>query len=186
VNGAADAARSFAAAWRERTGARSSVQRRSRLFRLGELTEPQPVPPGSARVAVAADGPLLARWYRAFAAEVHNLGENSERDLAFRLSYGGLMIWESAGVPVAMAGLSRPAAGVVRVGPVFTPPEQRRRGYGGAATVAVSRAALDAGAAAVVLFTDLANATSNALYVRLGYRALADRVVLAFDAAAGS
>jgi predicted GNAT family acetyltransferase len=79
-----------------------------------------------------------------------------------------------------MAGAQRPAAGVVRVGPVYTPPEHRGRGYGAAVTAAVSQAALDAGAAGVVLFTDLANPTSNALYERLGYRPVEDRVVLSF------
>jgi predicted GNAT family acetyltransferase len=75
---------------------------------------------------------------------------------------------------------------VARVGPVYALPEQRRRGYGGAVTVAVTQAALDDGAASVVLFTNLANPTSNALYVRLGYRPLSDRVMLTFEAASGS
>jgi predicted GNAT family acetyltransferase len=85
-----------------------------------------------------------------------------------------------------MAGRTRPAAGVVRIGPVYTPPEQRRRGYGGAVTVAVTQAALGDGAASVVLFTNLANPTSNALYVRLGYRPVSDRLQLNFEAASGS
>jgi predicted GNAT family acetyltransferase len=79
-----------------------------------------------------------------------------------------------------MAGNTRPAAGVVRLGPVYTPPELRERGYAGAVTVAVSQAALEAGARHVVLFTDLANPTSNALYQRLGYRPVEDRVELSF------
>lgn len=41
-------------------------------------------------------------------------------------------------------------------------------------------AALDAGATDVVLFTDLANPSSNALYQRLGYRPVQDRIVLSF------
>jgi predicted GNAT family acetyltransferase len=48
-------------------------------------------------------------------------------------------------------------------------------------TAAVSKAALDAGAAEVLLFTDLANPTSNALYQRLGYRPVADRILLIFE-----
>jgi predicted GNAT family acetyltransferase len=97
-----------------------------------------------------------------------------------RLSYGGLTLWEMAGEPVSMAGLTRPAAGQVRVGPVYTPPSRRGRGDGGAVTAAVSQAARDAGAAEVVLFTDLANPTSNALYQRLGYEAVSDRVIFSF------
>ena len=53
--------------------------------------------------------------------------------------------------------------------------------YAGAATVTVSQAALNAGVQEVVLYTDLANPTSNALYERLGYRPVEDRVVLAFE-----
>ncbi len=49
---------------------------------------------------------------------------------------------------------------------------------------AASQAALDAGTGEVVLYTDLANPTSNALYERLGYRPVEDRVVLTFTPAA--
>jgi FR47-like protein len=63
----------------------------------------------------------------------------------------------------------------------YTPPALRGRGYAGGATAAVSQAALDAGATQVVLYTDPANPTSNALYERLGYRPVEDRVVLAFE-----
>ena len=64
--------------------------------------------------------------------------------------------------------------------PGVSPAQQRGRGYAGAVTAAVSQAALEAGAKHVVLFTDLANPTSNALYPRLGYRPVEDRVVLTF------
>jgi predicted GNAT family acetyltransferase len=63
---------------------------------------------------------------------------------------------------------------------VYTPPHLRLRGHGAAVTAAVSQAAIEAGAQEVVLFTDLSNPTSNALYQRLGYRPVEDRLVLAF------
>jgi RimJ/RimL family protein N-acetyltransferase len=66
------------------------------------------------------------------------------------------------------------------VATVYTPAPLRGRGHAGAATAAVSRAALDAGAKEVLLFTDLANPTSNGLYQRLGYRAVADFAVYEF------
>jgi GNAT superfamily N-acetyltransferase len=185
INGAAGGVTSFAAAWERLSGASSSVRRRSRLFRLGGLTGAVPAPPGAARVAGPDDTDLLTKWFEAFAEEAGQREGDSRQLVEDRLSYGGLAIWETGGIPVAMAGHNRPAAGVIRVGPVYTPPEHRRRGYGGAATVAVSQAALDAGAE-VVLFTDLANPTSNALYVRLGYRPVADRLLLTFSPATGS
>lgn len=45
---------------------------------------------------------------------------------------------------------------------------------------AVSQAALNAGAEWVLLFTDLTNPTSNALYRRLGYVPVSDRITLDF------
>ena len=173
-----DSAR-FAAAWADLTGASARVVRRSRLFRLGTLT-PLDRPAGAARVATAADRDLLGAWLAEFAAETGDSPGPLPGTVDDGLSYGGLTLWEAAGIPVAVAGVKRPAAGVVRVGPVYTPPEQRRHGYAAAATAAVSQAALDAGADGVVLFTDLASEASNALYPRLGYQPVADRAMLSF------
>jgi GNAT superfamily N-acetyltransferase len=170
----------FAAAWSRRTGAGWEEFRRSRLFRLALLTPPAPSPPGAARVATAADRDLLELWIAAFRQELDDLGGPGHGVIEDRVSHGGLTLWEVGGTAVSLAGSTRPAEGVVRLGPVYTPEEHRRHGYGGAVTAAVSRAALDAGAAHVVLFTDLANPTSNALYQRLGYRPVEDRVVLRF------
>ena len=97
------------------------------------------------------------------------------------LGYRGLTLWEADGVSVSLAGLTRTVAGMVRVGPVYTPPELRGRGYASAATVTVSQAALNAGVREVVLYTDPANPTSNALYQRLGYCPVEDRVVFSFS-----
>ena len=77
-----------------------------------------------------------------------------------------------------MAGRQDLAFGGIRLGPVYTPPGLRGRGYGAAVTAAVSRQALDLGAYEVVLYTDLTNPTSNALYPRLGYRPVEDRAVV--------
>ena len=173
-------AAAFAAAWSRLTGASSREFRRSRLFRLGELRPPDPGPRGAARVATTADRALLESWFAAFAREIGESAGRSADAVDDRLSFRGLTLWEAGGAPVSLAGWHRPAAGTVRVAPVYTPPEHRRQGYAGAVTAAVSQAALDDGAGHVVLFTDLANPTSNALYQRLGYRPVEDRVMLRF------
>ena len=155
-----------------------------RLFRLGELIRPAPGPEGTARPATERDRDLLAGWFDAFAREVGDPPRHDTRAVVDeRLGYGGITLWVAAGVPVSLAGRTRVVAGMVRVAPVYTPPELRGRGYAGAATAAVSQAALDAGVREVVLYTDLANPTSNALYQRLGYRPVEDRVVLSFQRA---
>jgi GNAT superfamily N-acetyltransferase len=181
VNAEQGDAEAFAAAWCGLTGAAWREFRRSRLFRLGQLVAPDPSPPGAARVAAAADRALLESWFAAFRREMPDLGGPGADMIEDRLRHGGMTLWEAEGAAVSLAGSSRPAEGVVRLGPVYTPPDQRGRGYGGAVTAAVSGAALGAGAAHVILFTDLANPTSNALYRRLGYRPVEDRLVLEFE-----
>jgi predicted GNAT family acetyltransferase len=181
VNADLPVAAAFAAAWHELTGDAVEESMRSRLYQLGRLRPPEPFPPGQARLAGPADRSLLIAWSEAFHDEAQTGDRNVAGMVDDRLSYRGYTLWEQASQPVSLAGLTRQVAGQVRVGPVYTPPGHRGRGYGGAATWTVSQAAQDAGAAQVVLFTDLANPTSNALYQRLGYRPVADRLVLAFS-----
>ncbi|MFJ6718819.1 GNAT family N-acetyltransferase [Streptomyces sp. NPDC091259] len=150
----------------------------NRLYRLAELHAPDPVPTGRARVADEADLPLLVDWVNAFKRQAGEPGSASEAVLRHRISYGGMLLWDDAGTPVSMAGFFRPISSVCRVGPVYTPPELRGRGYAAGATHAASEAAYAAGATEVLLFTDLSNRTSNGVYQRLGYTPVEDRVVL--------
>jgi len=175
---------SFAAAWEQRTGQPFRPGRRTRMYRLGRLQPPYPAPPGRARVAAPADSGLLVAWLEAFHDEAVNEGRPAnERTVADRLSYGGLTLWETGDGPVSLAGVTRAVAGQARIGPVYTPPGRRGQGFGGAVTAAVSQAAKDAGVAEVLLFTDLANPTSNALYQRLGYQPVSDSIELHFPPA---
>jgi len=180
VNADETSAQAFAARWRDRTGLDAKVGRRMRLFRLGELSWPAPGPDGDARLATTADRDLLIDWFEAFSQEVNEPTTDDAAAVDDRLSYAGLTIWQAGGVPVSLAGVTRTVAGMVRVGPVYTPAELRGRGYAGAVTASVSQAALDAGTTEVLLYTDLANPTSNALYQRIGYRPVEDRVLLSF------
>jgi RimJ/RimL family protein N-acetyltransferase len=179
VNLAAADEAGFLAGWIAATGGTGTVVLRSRLYVLDKLVPPEPAPDGFARLASEPDAELLFDWFEAFRFEALSGGpEDSRQAVADGLSHDGLMLWETGGEPVAMAGLSRVVAGVARVTGVYTPPARRRHGYAGGVTAAISRAALTAGAHRVVLFTDLANSTSNALYLRLGYQPVHDRVLL--------
>ncbi|MEU5087318.1 GNAT family N-acetyltransferase [Streptomyces sp. NPDC021356] len=184
VNADHDTAAAFAAAWHRHTGARTTVRRRLRLYRLGGLTVPRPVPPGRARVAGTADRELLARWYTDFCAAVGETAVRDPRDWADEHARSGAVtFWQTPdGAPVAMAGTSPVVAGQVRINAVYTPARLRGRGYAGAVTAEVSRVAVASGAAEVLLFTDLANPTSNGLYQRIGYRPVSDFAVHGFEA----
>ncbi|WP_432253618.1 GNAT family N-acetyltransferase [Streptomyces sp. HNM1019] len=183
VNAGRGTAETFAAAWNGLTGAVSTVEQTHRLYRLDALTPPDPAPPGRPRAATTADRDLLITWYEAFARETGALRGDVARQVDDRLGHDGITIWELDGRPVACAGISRTIADMARVALVYTPPELRGRGYAGAATAAVSGAARAAGTREVLLFTDLDNPTSNALYRRLGYRPLEDHLLLSFSSA---
>jgi hypothetical protein len=181
VNGHEQSAAAFAAAWSESADREAVVHLRTRLYRLDELAWPNPLPDGEPRTPGDKDAALLAQWFEAFSTEVNEMaGADHAAAVRDRLSYGGLTLWESGGMPVCVAGVTRQVADMVRVGPVYTPPPWRGRGYASAATAEVSRAALAAGAQEVLLYTDLTNPVSNSIYQRIGYRAVEDRVVLAF------
>jgi GNAT superfamily N-acetyltransferase len=184
VNATAAAAESFAASWQAATpGIQVAVERRLRLYRLGDLIAPQPAPDGAGRVATDADAALATDWFTAFAVEVHDAEAGDDQALAVRdkLSHQGILLWEAGGRPVSLAGVTRQVVGMIRVGPVYTPPELRGHGYASAVTADVSRRAREAGADEVLLYTDLANPTANSIYQNMGYRAVEDRVVLAFS-----
>ncbi len=178
VNMCAEAAGLFGAQWSRRRGVTARTSRRTRLYRLADLIPPSPAVAGIARIAGPPDRELLVSWYSLFWQEIGEARADVRTLVGHRIAAGGMTLWVTGGEAVSMAGLAGPLAGVARVAPVYTPPGLRRRGYAGAATAAVSQAALDAGARDVVLFTDLANPTSNSIYQRLGYRPVHDRVIL--------
>ena len=99
--------------------------------------------------------------------------------MARRLTAGHLWLWEHDG-PAALAALSDPMEGVARIGPVYTPPDRRGRGYGSGLVGAVS-AAVRARGTRCILYTDLGNPTANSVYRRLGYRAVAEALRYRFD-----
>ncbi|WP_370355154.1 GNAT family N-acetyltransferase [Catenulispora sp. EB89] len=169
LHGPAETTAAFAQAWHAANGHEPKVASNRRLFRLAELILPQPAPKGCARLVTDADRDLLVEWFAAFGIDVGDPKADPVRAVDRRLENGELLLWELDGVPVSLAGATTPIAGVMRVAPVYTPAALRGHGYAAAVTAALSRRGLDAGYE-VVLFTDLANPTSNALYQRLGYR----------------
>ena len=143
--------------------------------------EDVPVPSGAARAAIPADRDLVRSWIQAFADEALPPGrpqdDDARRDLETDLRLAGrgagYLLWED-GTPVSLSG-HREIPGVgSRVGPVYTPPQHRGRGYATRLVAEHSSSRLAAGDPACYLYTDMANPTSNAIYERIGYVKVAD------------
>ncbi|MEU9170674.1 GNAT family N-acetyltransferase [Streptomyces sp. NPDC048420] len=188
VSAEAETAAVLARAWERRTGVTAVLHQRQRLYRLDTLTVPEPVPQGRPRTAGEGDRQLLVRWFGEFARDIGEPNPGSAESWAdARLAHDGVTLWEAPdGAPVSMAGLTPLVAGQIRVAPVYTPARLRGRGYAGAATAEASRLARERGAEEVLLFTDLANPTSNGLYQRIGYRPVADFAVYDFQGQSSS
>jgi uncharacterized protein len=180
----------FADLWTRSTGMGTRTNMRQGVYAL-EQVEPLPRAPGSARVAAATDRELAVRWTVAFADEVlHEGGPGRERaeaivDLRLSSPTAGILLWEDGGEPVSLAGWGGPTPNGIRVGPVYTPPELRGRGYATVLTAALSQRLLDGrlfagGRRFCFLYTDLANPTSNAIYERIGYRRVAESAEIVF------
>ena len=185
VVGPAEAAGHFATAWAEQTGAHPRLGRHERSFRLRRV-----IPPRTAPGALVRSRPehrmLLTEWAKAFHDEaigssgpVQDWGAMADRWIRGigRTCY----LWVDGGRPVSLAGSGGLTPHGIRVGPVYTPPALRGRGYASNLVAGVSQLQLDAGRTFVFLFTDLANPTANKIYQAIGYEPVNDVDEYEFD-----
>ena len=173
----------FAEEWRRATATQPNLEMEQGVFVLEKVSEIAGGP-GRPRPATTGDQALLASWMRAFLAEAlpdepydeERMGAALQRRLSGD-SANAYWLWEDDGAVVAWSGHGNPTGHGIRIGPVYTPPELRGRGYATALVAAQSRWLLSNGYDFCFLYTDLANPTSNAIYERIGYRKIAESAV---------
>lgn len=144
-------------------------------LRLADLRLPPALAVGAvqARATREGDTPLLAQWRLGY--EVETLGATDTlalraqiREQVERQTPGSQKILEEGTRPVALAGLNARLPDMVQVGGVWTPPEERGRGYARAVTAAVLTEARRDGAEKAVLFTG--NPAAAKAYGALGFQ----------------
>lgn len=183
ANGALPAVEVFCDELASLVGSRTRVAQHTRLFELGDLVEPEPVP-GRLRPASLDEADLVRGWYDAFMEDADEQAGREpgksphesvdDEEMRRRIEGGRIFVWEDeSGQPVHVTAASHPSYGVSRIGPVFTPREHRGRGIASAAVAEVSALLRDSGER-VCLFTDQANPTSNKIYEAIGYRRVVD------------
>jgi GNAT superfamily N-acetyltransferase len=174
----------FADTWCGRHGRLPHRRLQERIYRAERITPPADVP-GSVRVATEADRDLLVAWAAGFIVDAFGEPDDAAATAmvgrALDRGQRTFYLWEFDGQPVSLAAVGGPTPNGIRVGPVYTPPEDRRRGYASAVTAAASQAALDAGRRFVFLFTDLANPISNRIYQSIGFAPVIDVDQIMFD-----
>jgi len=183
VLGPNEPALAFARVWQGLTGRAYRLNMRERCYELRQVIPP-PQPPGYMRLAVPRDLDLAARWLYDFQHEAVP-DEAYSRDSALsdartKIGDQDMYLWED-GEPVALAARTRPTPHGYVIGPVYTPPETRRKGYATALTAALSQLLLDSGKQHTALFTNLANPIANSIYQKIGYQPVCDFDVYLFE-----
>lgn len=185
-----EVAQAFVPAYTARSGQRVRVEVRERIFQLERVIAPRPVP-GRMRRAGREDLALVADWVIAFQMEAlpHEVVNRGNIEAMVEMSFAlphlrGFWIWEDGqGRPVSLAGHTGPTPNGIRIGPVYTPAQERGKGYASACVAALSQHHLDQGRRYCFLFTDLANPTSNHIYQEIGYVGVADFEQMRFEPA---
>jgi predicted GNAT family acetyltransferase len=177
----------FTRLWTEAHGLAPRVLREQGVYAL-ERVQPVPDAPGASRPAARGDLDLLVDWMIAFGDEVLEEDDpgrvEARRGVQHRLAggdQGGFRLWEDEGEIVSISGWGAPTPNGIRIGPVYTPPALRGRGYATALVAELSQTLLDGGRRFCFLFTDLTNPTSNAIYERIGYVKACEAAMVAFD-----
>lgn len=174
VTGPCESSAALATAWAQASGQSSVPHTHLRAYEL-RVVNPLPLASGQLRPATEEDRDLLVLWHYDFNLAALGQAEEVEvrRSINRRIQNGDNFIWEDD-QPVSMAGCTRPLLHGISVGPVYTPPEFRRRGYASACVAALSSLLLARGWHYCGLFANLANPTANAIYQRIGYQPVAD------------
>ena len=175
--GPAMAAEHFAEGWTRVTGVPSRLNTHERAFQLLRVIPPRPAT-GEMIRSEPSHHALLAAWARAFHEEALDGDPDQDWDLMAERWIKGTgrtaWLWVDADQVVSLTGVGGLTPHGIRVGPVYTPPALRGRGYASNLVARVSQMQLDAGRQFVFLFTDLANPTSNKIYQDIGYEPVID------------
>lgn len=181
VNGMLPAAGLVAEETARLAGRRAWVLEHTRLWEAATITHPDGVP-GELRRAREDEVAVAVAWYGDFGsaaaeqagrADPHPTELLDEEQMLQRIRGGNVWFWARDGEPVSIVGVSAPAFGVARIGPVLTPKAHRGHGYASAGVAQAAADVLEAGHR-VCLFTDVDNPVSNRIYAAVGFRPLAD------------
>jgi predicted GNAT family acetyltransferase len=177
VIGPSMAAEHFAEGWTRVTGAPARLRTNERAFQLRRVIPPRPAPGRMVR-SDPSHRDVVAAWAKAFNDEALDGAPPQDWDLVAERWIKGIgrtaYLWVDDGRVVSLSGVGGPTPHGIRVGPVYTPPEARGRGYASNLVAELSQLQLDAGRRFVFLFTDLANPTSNKIYQDIGFEPVID------------
>ena len=169
------------------TGGEYKIAFSQRLYELLRVS-PGIACAGTLRLARESDMAFLPYWRAGFHSDCFGTPFGGTWDLErcrIDIANGRLFVLEDGGMPASMANITRELQSLCCVGGVYTPPYFRARGYATSCVAQTSRLALGRGFTRCVLYTDLANPTSNSIYQKIGYMPIGDSLDIGFAGAPG-
>jgi predicted GNAT family acetyltransferase len=168
----------FCDRWESLTPQRRKLRANERIHRCSTVRRARS-PLGGMRPFTESDRQLTVQWTKLFLVEARLPGRETNQLLASidrRLGArdGGYFFWDVDGEAVSMAASGGRTPSGVRIGPVYTPPNFRGKGYATALVADLSSLMLSRGMDFCFLFTDMANPTSNSIYAQIGYEPVVD------------
>ncbi|HDR8414357.1 TPA: GNAT family N-acetyltransferase [Bacillus cereus] len=124
--------------------------------------------------------PVIEKWIYQFCEDVNlpTTKEEAEQTAHTLITNHRLFGLEIDGKLVSVAAKTRPTKNNITINFVYTPKEERKKGYASNCVAALSQRMLDEGYKTTTLYTDLANPTSNKIYQEIGYEQIAESMLI--------
>ncbi len=175
--GPALTADAFSKIWSNATNEKYTLAMRQKIYQLNEVQTPRQTS-SQLRLAEKSDTELVAQWLLEFSIEslphqpttIEKMMELTKIKIQKQEAY----LWlDQNNTPVSMNLIGRPTQNGISISGVYTPINLRKNGYASALVAQTSQAMLNAGKKFCVLYTDMANPTSNKIYQKIGYNEIA-------------
>ncbi|MGG0456991.1 GNAT family N-acetyltransferase [Bacillus mycoides] len=124
--------------------------------------------------------PLIEQWIHQFCEDVKlpTTKEEAKQTAYTLITTNCLFGLEVGGKLVSVVAKTRSTTNNITVNFVYTPKEERKKGYASICVAELSQRMLDEGYKTTTLYTDLANPTSNKIYQEIGYEKIMESVLI--------
>jgi hypothetical protein len=178
ILGPQQAVEKFIKLWCQKKSLTSRLIRNERIYKLEKVSE-DTLGDKEFIKGTRSHHELILKWGKQFTLEAlpetkENAIERALKQLLKNIENGRIFLLLDKNEPVSMAGTTEKTPNGIRIGPVYTPPSLRRKGYATNCVARLSKHLLEEGNKFCFLFTDLSNPTSNSIYQKIGYRPIID------------